>query len=72
MYYDLTKRRGFKSFPKDGYRYSMLRSERTRKAWPVLKGFMEPGQFVDAIDRTIREIETDEAAIRQPDLAART
>lgn len=49
-------------FGVDSYRYRMCKSKETRKAWPLVKKLMNPSDFVDRIDLTIREqIEQEES-----------
>lgn len=42
--------------PALSYRYVMLTSESTRQAWPLIKRFLDPGIYVDRIERTIELI----------------
>lgn len=44
----------------DHYRSRMCESEATRKAWPLVKKMMNPSDFVESIDSTIRRIEGKE------------
>ncbi|MEO0964312.1 MAG: hypothetical protein AAFY08_04260 [Planctomycetota bacterium] len=47
-------------FPKDSYRYQMLASPSTRRAWPILKRFINTdiGNYANKIEKTILIIET--------------
>lgn len=49
---------------RDGYRYTMLKSPATRKAWPVLKRMIAPGKYRDKIEATIKAIEAEEAQVQ--------
>ncbi len=57
MYYSPNDGGHITPFDIGSYRYNMLKSTRTRKAWPILKQLMEPGNYRDKIDLTIKEIE---------------
>lgn len=48
-------------FGVDNYRYRMCESKETRKAWPLVKKLMNPSDFVDRVDLTIKRIEVKEA-----------
>jgi hypothetical protein len=49
-------------FGVDTYRYRMCKSKETRKAWPLVKKLMNPSDFVDRVDLTIRrQIEEEES-----------
>jgi hypothetical protein len=50
-----------RAFPSGDYRYQMCLAKETRRAWPLVKKLMNPGAFVDRIDRTIEKIEKQEA-----------
>lgn len=47
-------------FGVDHYRSRMCESSATRKAWPLVKKMMNPSEFVESIDSTIRKIEGKE------------
>lgn len=49
-------------FERDGYRYTMLKTQATRKAWPLIKRMIAPGKYGDKIEATIKAIEAEEAA----------
>lgn len=44
----------------DSYRYNLLRSPSTRKAWPLIKLMLGGGKYVDKMEATIRFIEEEE------------
>lgn len=41
------------------YRYAMLKAEKTQKAWPILRKFLEPSHFRDKIEMTLETIQTN-------------
>ena len=47
-------------YPKDGYRYTLLKSKDTRKAWPLLKRMMVPSNYIDKIEATLHQIQKEE------------
>ena len=48
-------------FGVDSYRYRMCKSKETRKAWPLVRKLMNPSDFVERVDLTIRkQIEEEE------------
>lgn len=44
-------------FTPGSYRHTMCLSPDTRKAWPVIKRMLNPGEYIDRVDRTISLIE---------------
>lgn len=48
-------------FGVDHYRYRMCESEATRRAWPLIRKMMNPNEFVESIDATIKAIEIKDA-----------
>jgi len=59
MYYSADKARSVKPFERESYRYSMLKSPQTRRAWPIIRKMMEPDSYRDKIDITIQMIEEE-------------
>jgi hypothetical protein len=59
LYYSSNDGGTVSPFEVGSYRYNMLSSHRTRKAWPIIKKLMEPGKYRDKIDITIKEIEQE-------------
>jgi len=45
-------------FKKGSYRYNMCISEATRNVWPLLKRMLEPSQYRDRIEATIKMYES--------------
>lgn len=40
------------------YRFNMLSSEATRKAWPLIKRMMGPGKYCEKVEATLKVCET--------------
>lgn len=47
-------------FPVDSYRYNLLKSESTRKAWPLIRLMLGSGYYVKQMEATIRRVEDKE------------
>ena len=55
-YYRLAVPDDKKAFAPDSYRYNMFLSERTRKAWPLVRKLLMPSNYRDKLDATMRLI----------------
>lgn len=60
LYYRTLGAKVRKPFAPGTYRYNMLKSERTRRAWPLIKKFMGPSPYRDKIEFTISCIDRQE------------
>jgi hypothetical protein len=44
----------------DSYRYNLLKSESTRKAWPLIRLMIGSGKYLEKLEATIKLIEDEE------------
>jgi hypothetical protein len=52
---------GKEPFQPDTYRYNLLKSSYTRKAWPFLRKFIQKSPYSEKIEKTIDLIESEES-----------
>ena len=60
IYYSGVTPKDVKPSDKRGYRYNLLKSESTRKAWPLIKLMIGSGTYIEKMEATIRLIEEEE------------
>ena len=60
IFYRIKPKVAKKPYAEGTYRYTMLKSEKTQRAWPILRKFLEPSPYRDRIELTLEVIRADD------------